>query len=204
MFVCMNINIKIFIYEEICRLSDFKADEIARICNYWKGIDQRMKSYIISDKVDLVTYKGKTYIKSRPVAYRMKNVLDLNKQRILVSYFYDTDNHKVDITNSKQFEEICKKLCINRGTAIHYLRLKEILENYEVGSKKAKVTKIWRPNTIISVRAVHTITGEVVKSDTVAKLSKSIGVSETSIRKAINTGQIVKNWKIIARHKEQQ
>ena len=165
-----------------------------------------LKSYIVEDKVDLVTYKGKTYIKSRPVAYRMKNVLDLKKQRVLIAYFYDMENHKVDITNSdsEQFEDVCKKLCINRGTAIHYLKLKEILENYEVGSKKAKNTKIWKPNTIISVRAVHTITGEVVKSDTVSSLSKIIGVSETSIRKSINTGIIVKNYKIIARHKEQQ
>lgn len=163
-----------------------------------------MKSYIISDKVETINYKGKDYVKSRPVAYKMKNVLDLRKQRVLVYYFYDVDNHKVDIKNTKQFESVCRKLCINRGTAIHYLRLKEILENYEVGSKKAKITKIWRPNTIISVRAVHTITGEVVKSATVSKLSKIINVSETSIRKSINNGQIVKNYRIIARHKDQQ
>lgn len=31
--------IKQYDYEELCRLSDFKADEIARICNYWKGIE---------------------------------------------------------------------------------------------------------------------------------------------------------------------
>ena len=161
-----------------------------------------MKSYC--KDIDIVEFKGKTYIKSRPVAYRMKKVLDLKKQRILVSYFYDVDNHKVDIKNTAQFEEVCRKLCITRGQAIHYLRLKEILENYEVGSKKAKATKIWRPNTIISVRAVNTITGETIKSDTVRLLSKTIGVSETSIRKAINTGQTVKNYRIIARHKEQQ
>ena len=163
-----------------------------------------LKSYIVEDKVDLVTYKGKTYIKSRPVAYRMQNVLDLKKQRVLIAYFYDMENHKVDIKNTAQFEDVCRKLCITRGTAVHYLKLKEILENYEVGSKKAKNTKIWRPNTIISVRAVNTITGEVVKSNTVSNLSKIIGVSETSIRKSINTGIIVKNYKIIARHKEQQ
>ena len=163
-----------------------------------------LKSYIVDDTVSTVTYKNKEYIKSRPVAYQLKNVLDLKKQRVLVSHFYDTDTHKVSITNTKQFADVCRKLCINRGTAIHYLRLKEILENYEVGSKKAKNTKIWRPNTIISVRAVHTITGETVKSDTVSKLSKIIGVSETSIRKAINTGIVVKNYRIIARHKEQQ
>ena len=163
-----------------------------------------MKSYSISDKVETVTYKGKTYIKSRPVAYRMKNVLDLNKQRILIAYFYDVDNHKVSIKNTEQFEDVCRKLCITRGTAIHYLRLKESLESYSEGSKKAKNTKIWRPNTIVSVRAVNTITGETVKSDTVSKLSKIIKVSETSIRKSINNGQIVKNYKIIARHKEQQ
>ena len=29
--------IKKYDYEELCRLSDFKADEIARISNYWKG-----------------------------------------------------------------------------------------------------------------------------------------------------------------------
>ena len=167
-----------------------------------EGEYNMLKSYC--KDIDIVTYRGKNYIKSRPVAYQLKNVLDLKKQKVLVHYFYDVDNHKVDITNSKQFEEICKKLCINRGTAIHYLRLKEILENYEVGSKKAKVTKIWRPNTIISVRAVNTITGETIKSDTVRLLSKTIGVSETSIRKAINTGQTVKNYRIIARHKEQQ
>ena len=161
-----------------------------------------LKSYC--KDIDTVTYKGKTYIKSRPVAYQLKNVLDLKKQRVLVSHFYDTDTHKVSITNTKQFESVCRKLCINRGTAIHYLRLKEILENYEVGSKKAKNTKIWRPNTIISVRAVHTVTGETVKRNTVTNLAKVIGVSETSIRKAINTGIIVKNYRIIARHKEQQ
>lgn len=163
-----------------------------------------MKSYIVSDKVDTVTYKDKEYIKSRPVAYQFKNVLDLKKQRVLIAYFYDVNNHKVDIKNTAQFESVCKKLCISRGTAINFLRLKESLENYEVGSKKAKNTKIWRPNTIISVRAVHTITGEVVKSNTVSSLSKIIMVSETSIRKAINTGIIVKNYRIIARHKEQQ
>ena len=58
-----------------------------------------MKSYIISDKVDTVTYKNKQYIKSRPVAYVMKNVLDLHKQRILTAYFYDVANHGVSITN---------------------------------------------------------------------------------------------------------
>ena len=161
-----------------------------------------LKSY--GNKIETVEHNGKTYIKSRPVAYRMQNVLDLKKQRVLIAYFYDMEKHKVDIKNTEQFEDVCRKLCITRGTAIHYLRLKEILENYEVGSKKAKNTKIWRPGTIISVRAVHTITGEVVKSTTVSSLSKIIGVSETSIRKSINTGIIVKNYKIIARHKEQQ
>lgn len=31
--------IKKYDYEELCRLSDFKEEEIARICNYWKGIE---------------------------------------------------------------------------------------------------------------------------------------------------------------------
>ena len=26
-----------YTYEELCRLSDFKADEIKRIVNYWEG-----------------------------------------------------------------------------------------------------------------------------------------------------------------------
>ena len=162
-----------------------------------------MKSYIVDSKLTTIFYRDKQYIVSRPIAYKMKNVLDLKKQKILIYYFYDTDNHKVSITDSKQFEEVCRKLCITKGQALNFLRLKEILQDYEVGSKKAKNTKKWRPNTIISVRAVHTVTGEVVKSDTVSKLSKLIGVSETSIRKAINNGIVVKNWKIIARHKEQ-
>ena len=162
-----------------------------------------MKSYIVGGKVNTIKYRDKQYIKSRPVAYKMKNVLDLHKQQILVYYFYDTNNHRVDIKNGEQFIEICEKLCITRGQALNYLRLKEILEDYEVGSKRAKNTKKWRPNTIISVRAIHTITGEVVKNNTVRELSKSISVSETSIRKAINQNIIVKGWKIIARHKEQ-
>ena len=162
-----------------------------------------MKSYIVGDKINTVFYRNKHYIVSRPVAYRMKNVLDLRKQRVLVYYFYDTNNHKVDITDTKQFEEVCKKLCITKGQALNFLRLKEILQDYEVGSKKAKNTKKWKPNSIISVRAVHTITGETTKSNTVRELSKIISVSETSIRKAINTGCIVKNYRVIARHKEQ-
>ena len=162
-----------------------------------------MKSYILGDKVNTVFYRGKTYVRSRPVAYVKKNVLDLRKQQILVDYFYDTNNHRMDIKNTSHFEEVCRKLCINKGTALNYLKLKEILDDYETGSKKAKNTKKWKPNTIISVRAIHTVTGEVVKSETVAKLSKIIKVSETSIRKAINQNIIVKNWKIVARHKDQ-
>ena len=162
-----------------------------------------LKSYVVGDKITTINYKGKQFIKSRPVAYRMKNVLDLRKQRVLVYYFYDTNNHRMDIKNGEQFIEICKKLCITKGQAINFLKLKEILEDYETGSKKAKATKIWRPGTILSVRAVHTITGETTKSNTVRELSKIIGVSETSIRKAINNGCIVKNYRVIARHKEQ-
>ena len=162
-----------------------------------------MKSYILGDKVNTVNYRGKEYVKSRPIAYVKKNVLDLKKQKILVYYFYDTDNHKVKITNSEQLESVCNKLCITKGVALNFLRLKEILEDYETGSKKAKNTKKWKPNTIISVRAVNTITGEVIKSNTVRELSRIISVSETSIRKAINYGIVVKNWKIVARHKDQ-
>ena len=162
-----------------------------------------MKSYILGDKVNTVFYRGKEYVRSRPVAYVKKNVLDLKKQKILVYYFYDTNNHRMDIKNGEQFIEICKKLCITKGQALNFLRLKEILEDYETGSKKAKATKIWRPGTILSVRAIHTVTGETTKSDTVRELSKLIGVSETSIRKAINNGCIVKNYRVIARHKEQ-
>ena len=163
-----------------------------------------MKSYIVDDKLTTVFYRDKQYIVSRPVAYKMKNVLDLKKQKILVYYFYDLENHKMEIKNTKQFEEVCRKLCITRGQAVNFLRLKEILEDYEVGSKKANATKIWRPGTIISVRAINTITGETTKSNTVRELAKLIGVSETSIRKAINNGCVVKNFRIIARHKDQQ
>ena len=163
-----------------------------------------LKSYVVGDKLNTIKYRGKEYVRSRPIAYKMKNVLDQKKQKILVYYFYDTNNHKVKITDIKHFEEVCRKLCINKGTALNYLKLREILEDYEVGSKKANNTKKWKPNTIISVRAIHTVTGETVKRNTVRELSKLIGVSETSIRKAINTGCIVKNYKVIARHKEQQ
>ena len=163
-----------------------------------------LKSYIVGDKVNTIKYRGKQYIKSRPVSYKMKNVLDLHKQRILIYYFYDLENRKVDIKNTSQFADICKKLCITKGQALNFLRLKEILQDYETGSKKAKATKKWRPNSIISVRAIHTITGETTKSNTVKELSRIIGVSETSIRKAINTGCIVKNHKIVARHKDQK
>ena len=31
--------IKQYDYEEICKNSDFKADEIKKILNYWKGIE---------------------------------------------------------------------------------------------------------------------------------------------------------------------
>ena len=161
------------------------------------------KSYILGDKVNTINYREKNYIVSRPVDYVKKNVLDLRKQRVLVYYFYDLENHKVEITDTEQFESVCRKLCLNKGTVLNFLRLKESLENYECGSVKAKNTKLWKPNTIIAVRAVHTVTGEVVKVNTVRELSRIIKVSETSIRKGINTGCIVKNYRIIARHKEQ-
>ena len=159
-----------------------------------------MKSYIVSDKVDTVTYKGKEYIKSRPVAYRMKNVLDLNKQKILLYHFWDSENNSINIADNELFSTICNKLCIRQTKAIEFLKLRESLHNHRKGNAKSCEQRRYVPKSIKELICVDTATGMVTRANSVKRLSQITGISPTSIYRAVNEGIEVKGFRILARH----
>ena len=159
-----------------------------------------MKSYIVSDKVDTVTYKGKEYIKSRPVAYRMKNVLDLNKQKILLYHFWDSENNSINIADNELFSTICNKLCIRQTKAIEYLKLRESLYNHKKGNAKSCEQRRYVPKSIKELICIDTDTGNVTRAHSVKRLSKITGISPTSIYRAVNENIEVKGFRILARH----
>ena len=159
-----------------------------------------MKSYIVSDKVDTVTYKGKEYIKSRPVAYRMKNVLDLNKQKILLYHFWDSENNSINIADNELFSTICNKLCIRQTKAIEYLKLRESLYNHKKGNAKSCEQRRYVPKSIKELICIDTDTGNVTRAHSVKRLSKITGLSATSIYRAVNENIEVKGFRILARH----
>ena len=159
-----------------------------------------MKSYIISDKVETVTYKGKEYIKSRPVAYVMKNILTQEKQKILLHYFWDAENTKINIVDNELFSTICSKLCIRQTQAVEYLKLRESLYNHRKGNKKSAEQRRYVPKSIKELICVDTDTGSVTRANSVKRLSQMTGISPTSIYRAVNNGIEVKGFRILARH----
>ena len=159
-----------------------------------------MKSYIVGDRVETVTYRGKEYIKSRPVAYRMKNVLDLNKQKILLYHFWDAENSSINIVDNELFSTICSKLCIRQTHAIEFLKLRESLHNHRKGNAKSCEQRRYVPKSIKELICIDTDTGMVTRANSVSRLSKITGISPTSIYRAVNNGIEVKGMRILARH----
>ena len=159
-----------------------------------------MKSYIVGDKVDTVTYRGKEYIKSRPVAYRMKNVLDLQKQKILLYHFWDSENNSINIADNELFSTICSKLCIRQTQAIEYLKLRESLYNHKRGNAKSAEQRRYVPKSIKELICIDTDTGNVTRAHSVKRLSQMTGISPTSIYRAVNENIEVKGFRILARH----
>ena len=163
-----------------------------------EGEYNMLKSYC--KDIETVEYKGKEYIKSRPVAYRMKNVLDLNKQKILLFYFWDAENNSINIVDNELFSKICSKLCIRQTKAIEYLKLREILYNHKRGNAKSVEQRKYVPKSIKELICIDTDTGKVTRAHSVSRLSQITGVSATSIYRAVNEGIEVKNYRILARH----
>ena len=159
-----------------------------------------LKSYIVGDKVETVTYRGKTYIKSRPVAYRMKNILTQEKQKILLYHFWDAENSSINIVDNELFSTICSKLCIRQTLAIEFLKLRESLHNHKKGNAKSAEQRRYVPKSIKELICIDTDTGNVTRAHSVKRLSQMTGISPTSIYRAVNEGIEVKGFRILARH----
>ena len=158
-----------------------------------------LKSYC--KDIETVEYKGKEYIKSRPVAYRMKNVLDLNKQKILLFYFWDAENNSINIVDNELFSKICSKLCIRQTKAIEYLKLRESLYNHKKGNAKSCEQRRYAPKSIKELICIDTATGKVItRAHSVRRLSVITGISPTSIYRAVNENIEVRGFRILARH----
>ena len=158
-----------------------------------------LKSYC--KDLETVEYKGKEYIKSRYIDYVKHNVLTQEKQKILLSYFWDAKDNKITITDNELFSTICSKLCIRQTQAIEYLKLRESLYNHKKGNAKSCEQRRYVPKSIKELICIDTETGKVItRAHSVKRLSQIIGISPTSIYRAVNEGIEVKGLRILARH----
>ena len=160
-----------------------------------------LKSYILGDKIETVTYRGKNYVVSRPVDYVKKNVLDSRKQKILLSYFWDKENNSINIEDNELFSIICNKLCIRQTQAVEFLKLRESLYNHKKGNAKSVEQRRYVPKSISSLICIDAATGKVItRAHSVKRLAQITGISPTSIYRAVNENIEVKGLRIIARH----
>ena len=157
-----------------------------------------LKSYC--KDIDVVEYKGKEYIKSRCIDTVKPNILTQEKQKILLSYFWDKVNNSITIEDNTRFTEICSKLCIRQTQAIEYLKLRESLYNHKKGNSKSCENRKYRPKSIKELIAIDTETGSVTRANSVKRLSAITGISATSIYRAVNDGVEIRGMRIIARH----
>ena len=157
-----------------------------------------MKSYC--KDVETVEFKGKTYIKSRYIDTVKPNVLTLEKQKILLHYFWDAENSSINIADNELFSTICSKLCIRQTQAIEFLKLRESLHNHRKGNAKSCEQRRYVPKSIKELICIDTDTGMVTRANSVSRLSKITGISPTSIYRAVNNGIEVKGMRILARH----
>ena len=157
-----------------------------------------LKSYC--KELEYIEYKGKEYIKSRPVAYVMKNILTQEKQKILLYHFWDSENNSINIADNELFSTICNKLCIMQTKAIEFLKLRESLHNHRKGNAKSCEQRRYVPKSIKELICIDTSTGSVTRAHSVKRLSQLTGVSPTSIYRAVNENIEVKGFRILARH----
>ena len=157
-----------------------------------------MKSYC--NKIETVKFKGKEYIKSRCIDYVKHNFLTKEKQKILLSYFWDAKDNKITIADNELFSTICSKLCIKQTKAIEFLKLRESLHNHIKGNAKSVEQRRYVPKSIKELIAIDTETGSVTRANSVKRLSQLTGISPTSIYRAVNENIEVKGLRILARH----
>ena len=150
--------------------------------------------------IETVKYKGKEYIKSRCVDYVKHNVLTQDKQKILLSYFWDKQNNSISISDNELFSTICSKLCLRHTQAIEFLKLRESLYNHKRGNIKSTEQRRYHPKSIKELIAIDTETGSVTRANSVKRLSQLTGISPTSIYRAVNENIEVRGLRIIARH----
>ena len=157
-----------------------------------------LKSYC--KDLETVEFKGKCYVKSRYIDTVKPNILTLDKQKILLHYFWDKENNSINIADNTRFTEICKKLCIKQTKAIEYLKLRESLYNHKKGNSKSVEQRRYHPKSIKELIAIDTETGSVTKANSVKRLSQLTGISPTSIYRAVNEGVEVRGLRVLARH----
>ena len=158
-----------------------------------------LKSYC--KDIETVVFNGKCYIKSRCVDYVNHNVLTQEKQKILLSYFWDAKDNKITINDNELFSKICNKLCIRQTQAIEYLKLRESLYNHKKGNAKSCEQRRYVPKSIKELICIDTETGKVItRAHSVKRLSQITGISPTSIYRAVNENIEVKGLRILARH----
>ena len=157
-----------------------------------------LKSYC--NKIETVEFKGKCYIKSRCIDTVKHNILTQEKQKILLYYFWDKENNRINITDNELFSTICKKLCLRQTQSIEFLKLRESLYNHKKGNAKSCEQRIYHPKSIKELIAIDTETGSVTRANSVKRLAQITGISATSIYRAVNEGIEVRGLRIIARH----
>lgn len=129
------------------------------------------------DKVERVTYKGKSYFISRYIDYPKTNVLTLRKQAIVNRLIKD----------DMSINEISKITGVSESTIKSFLSMQVKQENY---SNAQKYTSKSNNSSSKKVRVICYTDNSIVTFNSVMAVAKAIGCSGSNVSNYCRSGKV--------------
>ena len=141
-----------------------------------KVIDSEGFKTYCKDKVERVSYRGKTYLVSRYINYKGTNVLDLRKQKIVNQM----------LREGADLSEISKAIGVSERTISAFLAMQWKQENMREGQANSKSTNYKRKR----VKVVCYTDNSIITYNSVITASKAIGCSNSNISNYCRSGKV--------------
>lgn len=144
-----------------------------------KIIDSESFKTYSKDKVEKVSYRGKTYLVSRYINYKGTNTLDLRKQKIVNAM----------LREGKDLKEISHAIGVDVKTISSFLSMQFKQENMKNGQVNSKSDNY----KCRKVKVVCYTDNSIVVYNSVTSASKAIKCSGSNISNYCRSGKIYKH-----------
>lgn len=141
-----------------------------------KVIDSEGFKTYCKDKVERVSYRGKTYICSRYINYKGTNVLDLRKQKIVNSMMRE----------GADLAEISMAIGVSERTISAFLAMQFKEQNCKAGQANSKQANYKRKR----VKVINFSDNSIAVYTSVTSASKEIGCSGSNISNYCRSGKV--------------